>query len=279
MALPTPKELQYQLDHVHDDRAKDIVVSNSICISLAALAVVLRFSARRLSKAKVGADDYMITAALLFAAGEITAGLLCVRFGGAKHAITLTNPSRFAKGAIATELFYCAAIASVKLSCLLLYRRLFPMKGFIRILWSVGGFIVLYTIVQICLIIFQCSPISRAWNPSIKAECINIGTATTAVAALNVATDFSTLTLPLPLIWGLQLPTAQKLQVSGIFLLGSFVCVVSIYRTTIIGKLSLADASWSDVDPCVWSAVEVCVGIVTREDERPAMRPQILKGA
>ncbi|KAL8810838.1 MAG: hypothetical protein Q9200_002262 [Gallowayella weberi] len=251
MALPTPKELQYQLDHVHDDRAKDIVVSNSICISLAALAVVLRFSARRLSKAKVGADDYMITAALLFAAGEITAGLLCVRFGGAKHAITLTNPSRFAKGAIATELFYCAAIASVKLSCLLLYRRLFPMKGFIRILWSVGGFIVLYTIVQICLIIFQCSPISRAWNPSIKAECINIGTATTAVAALNVATDFTTLT----------------------------VCVVSIYRTTIIGKLSLADASWSDVDPCVWSAVEVCVGIVTREDERPAMRPQILKGA
>ncbi|KAL8679707.1 MAG: hypothetical protein Q9186_004025 [Xanthomendoza sp. 1 TL-2023] len=199
---------------------------------------MLRFSARKLSKAKVGADDYMISAAL---------------------------------GAIATELFYCAAIASVKLSCLLLYRRLFPVKGFIRILWSVGGFIVCYTVVQILLIIFQCRPISRAWDPSVKAECINIGTATTAIAALNVATDFTTLTLPLPLIWRLQLPTAQKLQVSGIFLLGGFVCIVSIYRTTIIGKLSLADASWSDIDPCVWSAVEVCVGIVSAC--LPTLRP------
>lgn len=166
--------------------------------------------------------------------------LIGVRFGGAKHAITLTDPSRFAKvgsllivapdeegddrviqGAITTELFYCAAIAAVKISCLLLYHRLFPIKVFRRILSSVGGFIVVYTVAQVLLIIFQCKPISRTWNPAIPAKCINISTPNTAIAALNVATDFATLTLPLPLIWRLQLPTTQKLQVSGIFLLGS----------------------------------------------------------
>lgn len=58
-------EIQYQLEHVEDNRVNDIVVSNSVCIGLAATAVLLRFAARRLSKAKVGADDYMVTAALV----------------------------------------------------------------------------------------------------------------------------------------------------------------------------------------------------------------------
>lgn len=49
------------------------------------------------------------------------------------------------------------------------------------------------------------------------------------------------------------------------------VCIVSIYRVTIIGNLSLEDAPWADVDPCVWSAVEVCVGIVSAC--LPTLRP------
>lgn len=59
------EEIQYQLDHIDDNRVNDIVVSNSVCIGLAAIAVLLRFAARSLSRAKVGADDYMITAALV----------------------------------------------------------------------------------------------------------------------------------------------------------------------------------------------------------------------
>ena len=40
------------------------------------------------------------------------------------------------------------------------------------------------------------------------------------------------------------------------------VCIVSIYRVPRVASLSLTDAPWSDVDACVWSVVEVCVGIV-----------------
>ncbi|KAL8979780.1 MAG: hypothetical protein Q9205_004968 [Flavoplaca limonia] len=59
------EEIQYQLDHIGDNRVNDIVVSNSLCIGLAAIAVLLRFVARSLSKAKVAGDDYMISAALV----------------------------------------------------------------------------------------------------------------------------------------------------------------------------------------------------------------------
>ena len=57
------KETQYQIDHIHDNRINESLVSNSICIGLAAIAVLLRFAARRLSSAKIAADDFMIVAA------------------------------------------------------------------------------------------------------------------------------------------------------------------------------------------------------------------------
>lgn len=48
----------------------------------------------------------------------------------------------------------------------------------------------------------------------------------------------------------------------GMFMLGGFVCVVSIYRIPKMYSISLSDVSWSDVEPCVWSVVEVDVAIV-----------------
>ena len=65
MAAPSPSEIQYQLDHIHEDRSSDIVVSHVICLTIATVAVILRFASRRLCKAAILADDYMIIAALV----------------------------------------------------------------------------------------------------------------------------------------------------------------------------------------------------------------------
>ncbi|KAL8715738.1 MAG: hypothetical protein Q9220_000405 [cf. Caloplaca sp. 1 TL-2023] len=249
MAMPSQEEIQYQLSHINDDRSGDIILSHGIGIALAASAVVLRFVARRLSKAKVGADDYMIVVAFFLALGEIIGGLLSVRFGGAKHAITLTEPIQWAKTVYATELFYNPAIATVKLSALLLYARIFPGRTFRIILWTFGTFIALYNIIEVFLFLFHCDPINGAWDMSVKAKCLDLSTDVTVIGALNGATDIITVLLPLP----------------------QLVCVVSIYRATIIGKLSFDDASWVDTDPAIWSAVEVCIGIVSAC--LPTLRP------
>lgn len=42
-----------------------------------------------------------------------------------------------------------------------------------------------------------------------------------ATALTNMITDMCILTIPLPMIWKLQMPTQQKIAVSGIFLLGA----------------------------------------------------------
>ena len=76
MARPTAMDMTYQSAHIGDDRRRDVVVSHAICITLAVIAVVLRFVSRRIGKVKVGWDDYVLLAAFAFAFGQVVAGLL-----------------------------------------------------------------------------------------------------------------------------------------------------------------------------------------------------------
>lgn len=82
-------------------------------------------------------------------------------------------------------------------------------------------------------------------------------------AAANVATDGIILMVPIPLVWKLQMRTAQKVLVSSIFLLGGFVCVASIVRIYFMTLLSRSlDITWIMGDVFIWSSVEPCIGIV-----------------
>lgn len=60
-----PKSLQHQLDHIHDDRRAEIVVSVIIVSVLAVLAVALRLVCRRQMKVSISYDDYSIIAGLV----------------------------------------------------------------------------------------------------------------------------------------------------------------------------------------------------------------------
>ena len=63
---------------------------------------------------------------------------------------------------LAAEVFYATAIASVKISTLLLFSRIFPGRRFRLLLWSVGIIVTTYTAIQILIDIFQCQPIESA---------------------------------------------------------------------------------------------------------------------
>ena len=65
MEKPTPEQIQYQIDHRHESYARETHISMSICLALAALAVILRVLARRMKHVALGKDDYMIFAALV----------------------------------------------------------------------------------------------------------------------------------------------------------------------------------------------------------------------
>lgn len=65
MATLPPGEIEYQLAHIHDDRSGELYGTQITCFALACIAVALRLMSRRLIKAKLMADDYMILFALV----------------------------------------------------------------------------------------------------------------------------------------------------------------------------------------------------------------------
>lgn len=53
-----------------------------------------------------------------------------------------------------------------------------------------------------------------------KGTCMNIEALLLATAVLNIATDILILVLPMPIVWHMSIPKAQKIAVSFIFLMG-----------------------------------------------------------
>lgn len=118
-------------------------------------------------------------------------------------------------------MFYNACLGFIKTSALSLYLRLTPSRTFRRITLVLLAVVTSQATANICACIFQCSPIKFLWDQSIPGgKCININAFYLANAALNIFTDFLTYTLPMPMLWRLQLPKRQRIGLIIILGLG-----------------------------------------------------------
>ncbi|CAD6572261.1 MAG: hypothetical protein ASARMPRED_005213 [Alectoria sarmentosa] len=216
----SPAEIEYELAHVHDNRAPNIVISTAICIALAITAVLMRLLARRLSKSRILADDYMIFFALIICMGQVATCFYSVHLGAGKHVILLKDPAAYAKTIISMEVLYCIGTAAFKYSALLLFHRIFgSVPRFTTFLWFFAFVILANNIAEIFLSIFQCTPVHKAWDLDVEGSCVNILLAACIPASINVVSDVVTFLLPLPLIWNLHMERNRKIQLLGIFLL------------------------------------------------------------
>lgn len=92
--------------------------------------------------------------------------------------------------------------------------------------------------------------------------CLNITALLISTAVLNIFTDIGILILPMPIVWRLQIQRSQKFAVSGVFLLGGFVCVASIVRAFYLAEVVGLDPLWTNLNGGIWSVIEAGVGIV-----------------
>lgn len=62
---PTAAEVQYMEMHIGDNRKASLIVVSAICLTVAFLAVAMRFLSRRLLRAEYKADDWFVIAGLV----------------------------------------------------------------------------------------------------------------------------------------------------------------------------------------------------------------------
>lgn len=83
-----------------------------------------------------------------------------------------------------------------------------------------------YGVAGILGTILQCVPLSDLWKPPSNRPpaCINFGTLVITMGVLNIATDIIILSLPIPLVWRLQVSKSRRWQLIIVFSLGGL-CV------------------------------------------------------
>ena len=121
------------------------------------------------------------------------------------------------------DMIYSVALAMIKISILLLILRIFLSTQRDKFYWVTQGLIAVNTIFYIIFLfvpIFLCKPLSKIWNPDEPGKCLKIFDLYIASAAFNMISDIAMLSVPIFLIWKLQMSYRRKLGVSLIFGVG-----------------------------------------------------------
>lgn len=184
---------------------------------------------------------------------------------------------------------------ATKTSILVFYLRL--AKNTQKIMrmasWAVLGVVNVAGTILTIMNIFQCQPVSAAWDIRVKPDrCIPLLTEFICSAPVNVVTDLAILALPIPVLTGMRLPPRQKTILVMTFALGIFATIVDVVRiyylqqalerapasvpkepTSLFGRT--AALSWNTSLSFMWSAVEVNVSIICACV--PTLKPLIIR--
>ena len=117
---------------------------------------------------------------------------------------------------------YCVAIYWAKLTIVLLLLRIFGVDArFRRVGWVFITTWTIYSVIDVLLVVFECSPVRKAWEPLLPGRCIDIIHVGVASGVVNIIYDVILLIIPIPMVWRLQLAKKMKIAVTGIFMTGS----------------------------------------------------------
>ncbi|MCJ1366566.1 hypothetical protein MMC16_005695 [Acarospora aff. strigata] len=266
----TPAQVAYIQTHLYEDQGPRVVATSITLMVLVVLAVVLRFIARNIRKLPWEIDDYFMLPALFFTVCLCVINLVCVHYGNGKHfpAVGLEKGVKVLQGIYFMSVTYGFTHFSIKMSLLLLYRRIFAKvnRAFVIGLYGTMIYTILWSGATVLVCIFQCTPISFFWEqilpvPPPDGHCIWIAATEVSLNILNTIGDIATLILPAIALWNLHMSRARKVAVGAIFLVGLFAVAAGIVRVFMVLKQGI-DFTWDDADLVIWTAIEPAVGIL-----------------
>lgn len=250
-------------------KAESVTIITAIFLSIAIIAVGLRLYTRIHLVRLFGLDDYIIIFALILSAMQFALVQKMLDYGVGKHLWDVplsTFSPKLLKVWMVGAVSYSATMLAVKLSILLLYRRIFPLENFRIQWWLTVAVTIGYSVGGMCASIFSCTPVAKSWDVTISnGHCINTGAFYIANGILNVITDLVILALPIPILWNLALTKKKKIALSILFAAGSLTCVVSMIRVgfvVIFLKHGSTDPTYSILPTVVWGFIEYNCAIV-----------------
>ncbi|KAE8446570.1 hypothetical protein EG329_011902 [Mollisiaceae sp. DMI_Dod_QoI] len=260
-------------------RGPALVIVNSLLLPLALAVVGARLYTRLIVCRSAGLDDLFIALAVAPAIGlTIAVCLAASKYSWDVHIWDVPPeniiPSR--QVTYTAQLLFVWATNLTKVSILLFYRRFSApslKQTFHYSVMATLAFVVAYTIaISVCLFVV-CTPLTGFWDVSVPHHCLDERRLEIVAAIINISVDFVIMILPLPTIWSLQLAKRQKRALSGIFMLGSLVCLAGAVRAYYVDVLcnKTFDTTWEGFILWIFVALEVDVALICAS--APVLKP------
>ncbi|KAI1442376.1 hypothetical protein F5Y02DRAFT_262375 [Annulohypoxylon stygium] len=249
----------------YETNSEMIYVPVAVFLVICPIVVGTRIWSRLRNGGKLGPDDYTILVSLGCALASSGIMLAACHYGYGRHLASLSPQYKYQafKYFYLCQVTYKACLNLTKASILLLYLRIFGNTKWFR--WAcrfVLTCVVMYCIASVTATIFQCIPVTKAFDKSLEGTCIDNGHFWYANAGFSIATDIIILTLPIPLVYALQIPNVQKAALIMVFALGVFVVITSCLRVTTIDLQATTSDPTYDIASTMWTMIEMNVAIV-----------------
>ncbi|KAK2002752.1 integral membrane protein [Colletotrichum falcatum] len=226
--------------------------------------VGIRFWSRIKMGSGIGWDDWTILLSFLCCLTVSVLMIISCEFGFGQHIRNLSKPNKLMtlKMFYVAQIFYKITINLTKASILLLYLRIFVQRYFRILCLVLLSTILTYMVATSASSIWQCTPVSRAWDKSIPGTCISLTRNWYANAGFSITTDILIIALPQHVIWQSKLPANQKRAIMIIFALGLFVTITSILRMTTLDFSTTSPDTTFDIASTLWTLVEDNLAII-----------------
>ncbi|KAF2498993.1 hypothetical protein BU16DRAFT_559023 [Lophium mytilinum] len=177
------------------------------------------------------------------------------------------------------EIAYIEGMGILKIAILWFLLSIFPDKQFRKYVFIVIGLCLAYCVAFLFATIFQCTPVSYTWTQwdgLHPGKCNNIHIQGWLSAIANITLDIFVMVLPLRQLSRLNMNWRKKMAVMSMFLVGTFVLIVSILRLqALISFANSQNLTWDYVPGSYWSTIEFDVGIICAC--MPSLRALVLR--
>ncbi|KAF2245922.1 hypothetical protein BU26DRAFT_432477 [Trematosphaeria pertusa] len=197
---------------------------NLASFCLAAVVVTARVLYRMVKTKQTSWDDYTIIISTVAAALNTAFIVKYVESGGGRHAYYLGMSALDAKKwSTVAQIPFILSTTLTKVSIALMILRISNSR---KLKWSMAPLIAIVVCVNftgLIMLVAGCTPFEGQWNYMIQRKCWPreaMMSQNWLQGAVSIASDFIYTSLPIFVVWGLNITRRQKVAISGLIALG-----------------------------------------------------------
>ncbi|MCJ1278210.1 hypothetical protein MMC21_006025 [Puttea exsequens] len=264
------------------DRVTHVAVLSLFGI-FALIAVIIRFWARKIQHTRWQLEDYFCLAGLVL---SLSLTLFTIHayvywdLGGSETQQGNAGANMYLvivqlKAILIGQLLWISSVSCLRASIIILYIHIFPVQKF-RIACSIVlGVNASYWLATVLAALLICQPVSAQWT--FQGKCGDQNSLDLFIGVFNLLIDVSVIVLPMPILWSLKLSTRKKLELSGIFGMGTIFCIVTLFRIIVVTwiKPDRSNAQKMYALLVLFTCLETLLGVINTC--LPIMRPAFIR--